>query len=477
MTYQPNIYTGNGTNRLFTAAFPYLSESDVVVTIDDVVQTLNTDYVFLSSSQIETTVAPGDGVEVRIERVTNRDDTNAVIQPGSAIPSESLNGNFQQILYIAQEVISETSDAATVLGIAEGAQADAAQALAVANGIAGTANTALSDASAAVSTANAASATANGIASTANNALTQASTANSNATSAVSTANAAAATAAAAAQDVSLGLRNLIINGSMLVYQRGGSFNLAANTVAYTLDRWIGASVGGGANIQQVIVDRAARLRYTGGAGSTISSVNQRIESWDIAHLAGQQVTLSFDVSNTLRTDLVVSLTYPNVADNYTTFTAGPVANVTVNSTLTRYSVSFTLGAQAINGLQVTFTFSNQTSGSFDLARVQLEAGPLATPFEQRQHGLELMLCQRYYCEQQCDLQSAAVGAALTRYSFPTVMRSVPTAVNKAAGTFSSASVAQDFGSLSAEGFFFQILASGVNGFVIGRRQTFSAEL
>lgn len=195
MTYQPNIYTGNGTNQLFTVSFPYLSESDVVVTIDNVVQTLDTDYVFLSSSQIEITVAPGDGVEVRIERVTNRDNINAVLQSGSAIPAADLNDNFQQTLFIAQEVIYQSAEAIEIAAAAETAEANSAQALATANSIAATAASALSTANAAAATANAAQTTANGIAGVANSALSNSLTASSNATAALATANGIAGTA------------------------------------------------------------------------------------------------------------------------------------------------------------------------------------------------------------------------------------------------------------------------------------------
>lgn len=111
MTYQPNIYTGNGTNRLFTVSFPYLSQSDVVVTIGGAVQTLITDYTFISSSQIETTVAPVNGAEIRIDRLTERESVNAELQPGSAIPAGDLNDNFLQTLYIAQEIVSTADQA------------------------------------------------------------------------------------------------------------------------------------------------------------------------------------------------------------------------------------------------------------------------------------------------------------------------------------------------------------------------------
>jgi hypothetical protein len=473
LPYSYRTYTGNGVLTGFAVPFPYVAREHVHVYLgwDPSTFTFASELVnevgftWATGTSITTTAPVADGTTISVVRITPIEQQLSEWQAGSPPTAYELTTADRQILYAVQEYIDRTLQV----------RDDLDDAVLVGAGV-----TLIDNLSSVLTNA--------GLTANQGRVLKELYEAQA---LLVGDAQASADSKVAKAGDTMTGdltvpslnggqlagLRNLIINGNMLVYQRGGSFNLAAPAAAYTLDRWIGVSVGGGANIQQVIVDRVARLRYTGGAGSTISSVNQRIESWDIAHLAGQQVTLSFDVSNTLRTDLVVSLAYPSVADNYTTFTAGPVANVTVNSTLTRYSVSFTLGAQAINGLQVTFTFANQTSGSFDLARVQLEAGPLATPFEQRQQGLELMLCQRYYCEQQCDLQSAAVGAALTRYNFPTVMRSVPTAVNKVAGTFNSATVTQDFSSLTAEGFFLQILASGANGFVIGRRHTFSAEL
>jgi hypothetical protein len=40
-----------------------------------------------------------------------------------------------------------------------------------------------------------------------------------------------------------------------------------------------------------------------------------------------------------------------------------------------------------------------QQSGTFDIAQVQVEAGPVATSFERRPIGTELSLCQRYFCK------------------------------------------------------------------------------
>jgi hypothetical protein len=51
-----------------------------------------------------------------------------------------------------------------------------------------------------------------------------------------------------------------------------------------------------------------------------------------------------------------------------------------------------------------------QQSGTFDIAQVQIEAGPVATTFERRPIGTELALCQRYY-EKSFNLANAPAQA------------------------------------------------------------------
>jgi hypothetical protein len=463
-------YTGNGSTTDYSFSFTYLDRSHVKVSVNG---TPTTAFTFHNATTIRFDTAPADGAQILIYRETPSDGLLGDFSFGGAIREQDLEDTLNQVLFVAQETVNtvENSEASSL-----------SASVAAANATAGTAN---STANTALSTAQAAESTANSISGAVTTANNTAASAVSTANAAQSTANAAAATAAAAAQNVSLGLRNLIINGSMLVSQRGSSFNLAANTGAYTLDRWLCSSIGGVASIQQVIVDRAARLRFTGGAGSTNSIILQRIESWDIAHLAGQQVTLSFDVSNTLRTDLIVNLTYPNVADNYATYTAGPTANVTVNSTLTRYSVSFTLGAQAINGLQVGFTFANQTSGSFDLARVQLEAGPLATPFETLPFTVETTLCKRYFHYVPVNLWGIATGPLQiieTGIPFPTRMRVVPfigaLQADPEAGATSLNNNAQSIGRVTSQWASPYVQAAAAGQFyILGYRFPLDAEL
>ena len=60
------------------------------------------------------------------------------------------------------------------------------------------------------------------------------------------------------------------------------------------------------------------------------------------------------------------------------------------------------------------------TNGYYDIAQVQLEEGPVATPFEQRPIGTELALCQRYYCKSY--EQNIASGTASINNGTPNVI-------------------------------------------------------
>ena len=67
-------------------------------------------------------------------------------------------------------------------------------------------------------------------------------------------------------------------------------------------------------------------------------------------------------------------------------------------TTFTSSSLQTTWGA-VINGASRTgqVNFADSTSNEFYLTGVQLEVGPVATPFEHRSYADELHRCQRYY--------------------------------------------------------------------------------
>lgn len=101
MAITENTYTGNGGTSLYSFTFPYLEETDVKVTLDEVPTSA---YTFANATTIQFNTAPGAGVIIRIYRDTDIDDNKAEFYPGSAVRAQNLNDNFDQTLYAVQEI-------------------------------------------------------------------------------------------------------------------------------------------------------------------------------------------------------------------------------------------------------------------------------------------------------------------------------------------------------------------------------------
>jgi hypothetical protein len=204
---------------------------------------------------------------------------------------------------------------------------------------------------AAVGTATTAASTASAAASTASAAASSASASASTATTKAAEASASAATVAASTAKLNqFAGRNLIINGSGRVNQRGYVSGTATTTAnQFTLDRWF--VVTSGQNLTFTGTD-AGRVMTApaGGVGQVIEGAN------------------------------IVGGTYVINWTGTATCTVGGVARAKGDT--------FTLAANA----NVTVRFF---SGTF--TDVQIELGAVATPFERVDIGLELARCQRYY--------------------------------------------------------------------------------
>ena len=120
------IQAGNGSTTQFSFDFPYLFKSEIQVSFWnattkewDVKATTDPTYPWQVTDANPTIVeftgtpppaptVPVDPNEttvdnVRIRRVTNIDDIRALFNPGSAIRSDDLNKNFEQLRYAIQE--------------------------------------------------------------------------------------------------------------------------------------------------------------------------------------------------------------------------------------------------------------------------------------------------------------------------------------------------------------------------------------
>ena len=270
----------------------------------------------------------------------------------------------------------------------------------------------------------------------------------------------------------SLGFRNRIINGDMRIDQRNAGASVTiTNTAAttYTLDRWYGyGSAASKLSVQQTaaaVTPPAGFRSYLGATSLSAYSlltadnfaVAQPIEGYNVADLAwgtasAAAVTLSFWVRSSLTGTFGGAVrngarSYPYT---YTISAANPWEQKTITipgDTSGTWNSTNGLGVVVQFGLGVGATYSGTagawasanyvsatgatsvvgTSGAtFYITGVQLEAGSVASPFERRDYGRELMMCQRYYQVK----KAVASGAPNTQYStvhLPVSMRTTPT--------------------------------------------------
>jgi len=221
------------------------------------------------------------------------------------------------------------------------------------------------------------------------------------------------------------GFRNAIINGNFDIWQRGTSFTGSE----FTADRWRSSQVGSTCTTsrQTFTLGQAdvpnnpayffrSAVTSLAGAGN-LAVVVQKIES--VRSFADQQVTLSFWAKADAAKDIAIEISQ-NFGTGGSPSASIDTATVTKRSLTTSwqkiiYTFTFpsisgkTLGTNNDDFVSVNIWFDagsnfnsrtdslGQQSGTFDIAQVQIEAGPVATPFERRPIGTELALCQRYY--------------------------------------------------------------------------------
>ena len=213
--------------------------------------------------------------------------------------------------------------------------------------------------------------------------------------------------------------KNAVINGNFDIWQRGTTFNAAANN-DYTADRWQHAKDGSGATINvsqqsftlgQTDVPNEPEFFFrhdvaVAGTGETYHAQVQAIE--DVRAFAGQTVNLSFYAK------AASSIILPRVRAVQFFGTGGSptpavyvnfAVDLTIGTTWTKYTYSITvpsisgktLGTNNDSSLTVYFYLPLDSTLTFDLAQVQLEKGSQATEFDNRPIAEELALCQRYY--------------------------------------------------------------------------------
>jgi hypothetical protein len=271
----------------------------------------------------------------------------------------------------------------------------------------------------------------------------------------------------------SMGFRNRIINGDMRIDQRNAGASVTANNGLYTLDRFTSlATQTAKGTIQQASVAPATfqnSFLYTSSSAYSVLSSDyfafgQYVEGYNIADLAwgtasAQTVTLSFWVRSSLTGtfggslrnnagDRSYAFTYTvstaNTWEQKTVTIAGDTSGTWLTTNGVGIRVLFSMGAgstwgtaagswAAGNYLSATGATSvvGTSGATFYITGVQLEAGSVASPFERRDYGRELIMCERYYQALTDNMRISAMAFNSTvcpaTWVFKTTMRAAPT--------------------------------------------------
>ena len=295
------------------------------------------------------------------------------------------------------------------------------------------------------------------------------------------------------------GNRNMVLNGSMAVAQRGTSFTSAGTQ--YTLDRFKTEQGGIDNALINVTQDSdapsgfAKSLKVTVATAETAVADNEYmglvhiIEAQDLQQLdyntaAAKSVTLSFWVKasvtgvyavanytadgtriigatytiNSANTWEYKTVTYAGdtagqLDDNngagfylYWYFAAGPDRKSSSNTSWGAYA-----GTNLASGQEVQLI--ETVNATWQITGVQLELGDTATPFEHISYGDQLQKCQRYFFKLEgvhnarLGIGGYVVGATEARFDFilPVSMRAVPTLSGSGTASFDASTDSADF--------------------------------
>jgi hypothetical protein len=231
--------------------------------------------------------------------------------------------------------------------------------------------------------------------------------------------------------------RNKIINGNPRINQRAYVSGAATTAGQYTLDRW----------------------KVTGTGGITFSTTNNKTT---ITIPSGQTIQQVIEGLN-LDTGTYV-LSWEGTAQGR------------VNSG--SYGASGAVTVSVTGGTNTTIEFNAGT-----VTNIQFEQGTVVTPFERRDYGRELMMCQRYYfqinasgsAKELFTAQAYGAGSVFGKViDLPITMRSSPTVAILGALSPTNASGTQQgsFSTLSFSGFGASSIVapnlSGSSGLVAG---------
>ncbi len=238
------------------------------------------------------------------------------------------------------------------------------------------------------------------------------------------------------------GFKNRIINGAMVIAQRGTSAVTITNPIGFPVDRWVGAgqATDGVFTLQQ---SSSAPAGFNNSIVATVTTADssigstqyyllgQRIEGYNVADFGfgtanAQPFTVSFwvrssltgsfgisfeNIDETRRYGALYTINSANTWEYKTVTVPGDTTGTWNTTTGIGLNLWFCLGTGSsyqatpnglwANGVGLGVVGQTQvisTNGAtLSIAGVQLEKGSTATSFDYRPYGTELQLCQRYF--------------------------------------------------------------------------------
>jgi len=282
-----------------------------------------------------------------------------------------------------------------------------------------------------------------------------------------------------------VGRRNHIINGAMVIDQRNDGSTVTAHN-SYPVDRFRISEVTTTGTFEASRSTEAPddftnsllfKVKTTDtDIGAEYAGIRHKVEGYNMAHLnfgtsAAKTITLSFYVKFSVTGTYGGAIgngsnrTYPfsytvNTADTWERKTI-TIEGSTSGTFASDNTTGFEMWLLAIGGT----TYGNEAAGAwvdsyeisptgvtnfyatdestYYITGVQLEVGDTATPFEHRSHGEELALCQRYYREDEFNVQGypGTSGYAHCQLNWAP-MRAAPSATITDGSTSGKSSVA-----------------------------------
>jgi hypothetical protein len=279
----------------------------------------------------------------------------------------------------------------------------------------------------------------------------------------------------------SMGFKNRIINGAMVIDQRNAGASITPTAPVYSVDRWqANVNVASKASFDQTTTAPTGFTNsmlvtslsaYSVAAGDIVV-YRQQIEGFNIADLgwgtaSAATITVSFWVrssltgtfggaikngDNTRSYPFTYTISAANTFEQKTVTVAGDTSGTWTTDNTSGLILVFGIGVgSTTSGTAGAWSGANYNSATgatsvvgtngatFYITGVQLEKGSTATSFDYRPYGTELALCQRYYYRITPNAVDSSFGISLVNTTttavfivkYPTTMRTTPTALEQ----------------------------------------------